>query len=217
MNHHSDITDPTLDPQPAVSRWRRGARGLAAAGALGVGALGIAALNPLGSAGALQEAGDTTEQVDDADETGEEGRRHRPGARLLGTALEQLVEDGTLTQAQADAVVAKVQELAPDRPGGPGGHHGPKGRLIGGFASAAAEAIGVEPEELRDALEEGQSVAEVAEENGVEPQEVIDAIVAAVSAELDEKVAAGDLDAERAEEMKERLAEAAARFVEFTR
>ena len=42
----------------------------------------------------------------------------------------------------------------------------------------AAETIGVEPSELREALRDGKSIADVAEEHGVDPQAVIDAIVA---------------------------------------
>jgi prolyl-tRNA editing enzyme YbaK/EbsC (Cys-tRNA(Pro) deacylase) len=42
----------------------------------------------------------------------------------------------------------------------------------------AAEAIGIDVGELRAALRDGQTIAQVAEANGVEPQDVIDALVA---------------------------------------
>jgi hypothetical protein len=44
--------------------------------------------------------------------------------------------------------------------------------------AALADAIGIPVEDLRAALREGQSVAEVAEANGVEPQAVVDALAA---------------------------------------
>ncbi|MGH9184878.1 MAG: hypothetical protein ACRD0U_03510 [Acidimicrobiales bacterium] len=42
----------------------------------------------------------------------------------------------------------------------------------------AAETIGIEPAELRSALRDGQSVADVAEAHSVDPQSVVDALVA---------------------------------------
>ena len=69
----------------------------------------------------------------------------------------------------------------------------------------AADTIGVEPSELRQAWRDGQSIAEVATANGVEPQAVVDAVVADLSARLDQAVAEGRVDAERAETAKERV------------
>ena len=65
------------------------------------------------------------------------------------------------------------REGLPDRgPGGPGRGH------FGAGLDAAAEAIGIESEELRTALRDGSTIAEVAEANGVDVQTVIDALVA---------------------------------------
>lgn len=76
---------------------------------------------------------------------------------------------------------------------------------------AAAEALGLTPEELRAQVLDGpQSIASVA---GDRTGEVIDAVVAAWSARIDEAVAAGTLRPERAEQAKARLPEAAERFV----
>src|SRR5262245_770859 len=60
-----------------------------------------------------------------------------PGG-FLQDALAPLVEDGTITQAQADAVIAALREARPDR--GPGfgrGHHGPFGGRGAGLEAAA--------------------------------------------------------------------------------
>jgi hypothetical protein len=127
--------------------------------------------------------------------------------------LDELVEDGTLTQDQADAVTDALNEARPER------HPGPPGPwLRGAFAfgpallSEAAEAIGVDEDELLDALRDGETIAELAEENGVEPQAVIDALVTAVQERLDEAVADGDIDQATADE---RLADAEERITEF--
>ncbi len=51
---------------------------------------------------------------------------------------------------------------------------GPCGR--GRHLEAAAEAIGIEADALREALQGGQTMAQVAEANGVEVQAVVDAL-----------------------------------------
>ena len=61
---------------------------------------------------------------------------------------------------------------------GPGGHGGVQ-------LAVAAEAIGITEDELRTALEDGQSIAQVAEANGVDVQTVIDAMVAAATERLE--------------------------------
>ena len=74
------------------------------------------------------------------------------------------------------------------------------GRGCGGHKhlDTVAEVIGIEESELRAALEDGQSVADVAEANGVDPQEVVDALVAEAEARLDAKVEDGRLTEEEA-------------------
>ena len=73
----------------------------------------------------------------------------------------------------------------------------------------AAEAIGIEVQELVDALRDGQTLAQIAEANGVEPQAVIDAMVAAAQERIDAAVEAGRLDeaeaAERTADLTERI------------
>ncbi len=71
----------------------------------------------------------------------------------------------------------------------------------------AAEAIGISEDDLRAALEDGQSIAAVAETNGVDVQTVIDALVADATTRIDDAVAAGDLTAEEGEEREADLAE----------
>lgn len=73
--------------------------------------------------------------------------------------------------------------------------------------SAAADALGIGPDELEGALRDGDSVADVAAEEGVDVQDVIEALTAAATAAIDDKVAAGDLEAARAEDIKADLAE----------
>ncbi len=118
----------------------------------------------------------------------------------LQEVLAPLVADGTITQAQADAVVARLIEAAPLR--GPGGHGpGHHGGQRGPRLDAAAEAIGITAEELGQALRAGSTVAEVAAANGVDVQTVIDAMVAQVETHLAEEVAAGEKTQAEADEI----------------
>ncbi len=162
------------------------------AGLLGGTAAGLAFGVP-GLASAQSATTSTTvaeEQAPDAD----------PGTRL-SEVLAPLVADGTITQAQADAVITALQEAGPPRGGGDHGRGGPHAGL-----EAAATAIGITGDELRQALDSGQTVAEVAQANGVDPQTVIDAMVAEAKAHLDEEVADG----------RHTQAEADARLAEIT-
>ena len=70
---------------------------------------------------------------------------------------------------------------------------------------AAAEALGMSADDLRSALEDGKTIADVANEKGVDVQTVIDAMVADATERIDQRVSDGDLDADRAAELKEDL------------
>ena len=64
-----------------------------------------------------------------------------------------------------------------------------------GFADldAAAAAIGIDSDRVRDALTSGQSLADVARAHGVDPQVVIDALVASAKTHLAADVSSGRL------------------------
>ncbi|HRE00221.1 MAG TPA: hypothetical protein PLV68_02910 [Ilumatobacteraceae bacterium] len=136
---------------------------------------------------AAREAARTT------DESATSTERPARGEVTSGV-LAALVADGTITQAQADAVIAAREAARPD--GGFGGDgHGGRGGPGGGFgvgrgasAETAATAIGIGTDELQAELETGKSIADVATEHGVAVQSVIDAIVAEQQTKLVERV-----------------------------
>lgn len=135
----------------------------------------------------------------------------------LDRALDRLVEDGTVTEQQADAVRAA---LAAELRDGPAGHgRGPWGGghpLLDQAFQVAARAIGIGADALRDAVAGGTTVAEVAEDHGVEPSAVVDALVAAGQERIAAAVEDGDLTEEQAADALGRLADGAERFVEST-
>ena len=134
------------------------------------------------------------------------------GGSWVDDALSGLVEDGTLSRAQVDAVEQALEAARPERGPGSGHHGGPFGHFVRGAGlDDAAEAIGIEMSVLMDGLRDGQTLAQIAEVNGVEPQAVIDAMVAAAQERIDAAVEAGRLDeaeaAERTTEATERITE----------
>jgi uncharacterized protein (DUF433 family) len=116
----------------------------------------------------------------------------------------------------ADVVDGKFkgpQGKGPDG-GGPPGHRGGRG-FLGNSFEAAAKAIGVSVEDLRTALKDGKSIAEVAKDKGVAEQKVIDAIVKAAKDDLAAAVKDGKLDQARADEIEKDLPDHAKHFVEM--
>jgi hypothetical protein len=133
--------------------------------------------------------------------------RPEPGARLAET-LAPLVADGTLTQAQADAVVSTLIEARPEGPGRGGEGRGRSGPSL----DAAATALGLSVEDLRAQLRDGSTLAEIATVQGVDVATVVDALVAEATTRLNEAVTAGRLTQEEADA---KLVDIEARITEF--
>ncbi len=149
--------------------------------------------------------------VQQVDETPTDDARPEPGERLRET-LQALVDDGTITSEQADAVAAHLVENRPERGEGRHGHHGP-GMFGRGVASEAlTDLLGLDGEELRTQLRDGATLAEIAEAQGVEVQDVIDELVAEVEERVTNAVENGRIDQAEADE---KLAEAEARITDM--
>ncbi|WP_092861370.1 hypothetical protein [Quadrisphaera sp. DSM 44207] len=174
----------------------RKAAAAAVAGALGVAALGVGL--PAASATTSSESSDDTSISDRVE--------------AIKDALAGLVGDGTLTQEQADEVASTLEDSDALRHG-PGGWHGGHGGPWGGL-EAAATALGIEEEELRTALQDGASLAEVAEEKGVETSQLVDALVAEATEGIEDAVADEDLTREQADEILAELPDRVTQFVE---
>jgi len=79
--------------------------------------------------------------------------------------------------------------------------------------SIAADLIGMDVDALWEAIDNGQTIAEVATANNVDPQTIIDALVADERAFIDELVAEGDISEEESAEWLAEVDEYAAEFV----
>jgi ribosomal protein S20 len=127
----------------------------------------------------------------------------------LKSALKSLVTDGTITQAQADKIATRLDQALPKR--GPGfegdfrgGMHGLRD-LIGGGIDAAAKALGMTADQVRQGLQSGTSLADLAKSKNVDVSKVVDALVSNASADLDQAVKDGRLTADRATSIKSSL------------
>lgn len=163
-----------------------------AAGLLTGGGVALVATLP-GGAGAsptvIEQTDDTTATADSTDSAVDHDR-----GQWVADALAPLVEDGTITQAQADAVIAALEDAKPDF-----GGRGPGGPMVGEALDAVAEELGLTADEIRTALQDGQSLADLAAANGSSAQAVVDILVAEAQTHLDEHVADGDITQEEAD------------------
>lgn len=112
---------------------------------------------------------------------------------LVADARQRLaakVTAGDITQAQADERSADLVERVTDRVNRTDqpGHRGHGRRGPGEHIATAATALGTSEDDLRAALQGGQSIAQVAQSRNVPVQQVIDAIVAEAQANLVDRV-----------------------------
>jgi len=119
--------------------------------------------------------------------------RPDPSVRLNET-LKPLVDAGTITQAQADAVIAALKADMPEH-----GGRGERGKGGPGL-EVAAQALGMTADELHTALDGGQTLAQVASDKGVNVQVVIDALVASATNHINEEVTSGEITQAQADQ-----------------
>ena len=131
--------------------------------------------------------------------------------QALANRLDEAVEAGTLTEAQAERMKQRIE--ANDFPlfagpmlghrGGPGGH----GPGHGAKLDTAASFLGVTEAELRESLQGGKTLAEIATDEGKTVDGLVDALVAAATERLDEAVADGRLTKAQRDELVASLEE----------
>jgi hypothetical protein len=182
-----------------------------AAGLLGGSAAGLVLTGTtLASAQVSDVTGTVTDPAATTDNTIDTTAPDRSAKPAKGvwakSVLDGLVAKGTITQAQADEILAALKAARPaQRPGR--GH----GRAFGKL-HAAARVLGMTVEDLRSALKGGKSLAAVAKEKGIDVPKIVDGLLADFNAHLDEEVAAG---IHTQAEADQKLADARARIEAF--
>jgi polyhydroxyalkanoate synthesis regulator phasin len=184
----------------------------AVTGVLSLAVTGAAAFAAVPSAeptrltAAIDTAPQTTAQ---ADRDGKDKNKDRGDA--LKAVLDRLVANGTITQAQEEAILKAFKEAA--------GHRdesaGIAKRILGDLMQLSVEYIGLPNEAVTGQLKAGKSLGEIAAtQPGKSKEGLITYLVAQVSAQLDQAVAEGKITKERADEAKKGLVEHVTKFVD---
>jgi len=125
------------------------------------------------------------------------------------------VQQGTLTQAQADALKARI--AAGDAGALWGGHGGPGGPRLDGVQQAifdaTAKALNITTDELKTQLHSGQTLAQLAQAHGTTEQAVTTAAVAAAKTQLAQAVTNGTLTQAQADSIYAQLQQRGAQLL----
>lgn len=127
--------------------------------------------------------------------------------QALENRIDEAVEDGRLTEKQAERLEERLESSDVPLFFGLGGFRGHGFGLHGRGAAILEEAaayLDMTPDELREALRDS-TLAEVAEDRGKSTAGLVDALVAVHATRIDEAVDDGRLTDEQAAELTERL------------
>lgn len=227
-----DTVEPTAVPETSTVEqappfWGRGGRGQ---GMMGQGPLAVeqdamhaAIADALGLTVEELDAAiaDGKDLVDLAAEQGVDFAAVRDAMEAVhAEALAQAVEDGLITQEQADLMNQRGMNGPADGFGGRrGGFGGQRGGMMGGFGAgpmavdqaemhtAIAGALGISVEEFEAAVDEGQTLVDIAEAQGVDLADVQAAMDEIHAAALEQAVADGLITQEQADWMNEHRSE----------
>lgn len=138
------------------------------------------------------------------------------------TAIDDAVADGKLSEARAatikDGLTDKVTAMVTSEAGSHGQSHGWAVKLDGKPSPVVvlSELSGLSVEEIREQRVEGSSLADIGEANGVAKDDYVDELVTRGTAAIDAAVEAGRLSEDRAQTMKDGLADRIETFVTNT-
>ncbi len=130
--------------------------------------------------------------------------------------IDNAVQQGTLTQAQGDALKARLQSGDVGVLWGRGRGKGPGVQALVGvhqaMFDAAAQKLGMTAADLMSQLRSGQTLAQIAQSKGIAEQDVINAALAAARTQLDQAVANGSLTQAQADAVYAGLQQKGARL-----
>lgn len=179
---------------------------------------GVPGLTSAASGDGTVQPAAIVQQIDETDPAVPPGDAPAEMGTRLRDTLQALVDDGTLTAEQADAVTAHLIENRPERGGGgegrgPGGHRGGPGMFGRGVGSEAlTDLLGLDAQELHQQLRDGATLAEIAATQGVDTQAVIDELVGELTERIDNAVENGRINQAEADQ---KLADAQAKITDM--
>ena len=116
------------------------------------------------------------------------------GALTVGTAGAAFAADGSGAETSAPAAAGATK-----------GHPALRAAIRRGAANVISDTLGVSRQDLRTALQDGQTISQYATSLGKDPQTVVDALTSAANAKLDQLAANGRITAEREAKIQGRL------------
>lgn len=123
--------------------------------------------------------------------------------------LDKLVQNGTITRAQEDAIVQAFKDA--------GGKDGRKilASVVKGLMKASADYLGLPPGQLRQQLAAGKTLGQIADATpGKSRDGLIAALTTDVNAKIDQLVANGTITADRATAIKAKVPDRLAKLVD---
>lgn len=168
-----------------------------AALSIATGSAAVAALSPLTSAGAQSTTGSTPTT---STATGTSATTAPVRVNPLKSVLDGLVSDGTITQAQADAITAKMTAL---RAANPMPDHGGGRGFAGAPLADIATALGTTEADVRTQLEAGKSLRTIA---GDKADAITKLLTDKANARIDQGVTDGKITADNAATLKAGIA-----------
>jgi hypothetical protein len=133
----------------------------------------------------------------------------------LTQRIDEAVAQGKVDAARAEQAKAKLPDFANrfvnETKAKNGERRGRK--LLGDAVDAAAKEIGVSKDDLKSALKDGKSIAQVAKDHNKSVDDVVDAIVKAATSDIDQAVTDGKLDSTKADQIKKNLPDHAKELV----
>lgn len=176
-----------------------------AASVLGVavtGAVAFAAFDPGGLAPAAAVVDTSASPV--------QAERQDPRDRIKDV-LDGLVQKGTITAAQEDAIVAALKAAAPDK------DKHPAAEVAMDLLKVSSGYLGLSKDQLRDQLKAGKSLGQIADATGGKSRSGLIAFdVQQLSAQIDKMLADGKITKDQADKLKAHLTERVTKFVDHT-
>jgi ribosomal protein S20 len=131
----------------------------------------------------------------------------------LSQQIDQAAAQGTLDANRAAQAKQKlpdfVNRFVNKTKAGKGGGH----RFLKSAVKAAAKEIGISEADLKKALKDGKTIAQVAKDHDKSVDDVVNAVVKAAKSDIDQAVKDGKLDSKRADELKKKLPDQVKKFV----
>ena len=157
--------------------------------------LGAAVVNPDTASAQEAPSGETREE------------RLAERQQRIEERIAQAIESEHITEAEADELRARIEERRAQ--GEERRSQRQADRQVNRQARLddLASQLGTNAEDLKAALKDGQSIADIAAANGVDLQGIIDSMVDQANARIDEAVANERIDADKAAELKANVEE----------